>query len=445
MHEIKVSVIIPVYNTEPYLKQCLDSIQKQTLHEIEIICVDDGSSDNSVKIIEGYKNNDDRFSLICKKHQDGTGAGPARNLGLQHAKGKYVIFLDADDFFEPNMLEEMYLRAEQMIAQIVICNAFVYNNVTGKERIGDLIFSRKYIPQKQVFAGTDFPNTLFQMTWGGAWNLLILHDYVKSKGFQFQATRFQDDVLFTYLALAEADRITALDQPFIHYRQNINTNQSATQYEHIEIMYSAPKMLKEKLAERMLYDTFKTTFLNRFIPPMIMFLLNQRDYQSFNKCYDLLRGELAHDLDLIDYLSLPFDKIDMLYIYNEYRSITEKTSIEYLLSRSVPRILSSTYQIPKVLDNCNVILYGAGGYGKRVYAKILEYHNACKVVGWVDKDYKKIGFPVQSPNSILNEDYDYILITIGDENIQKIVKKNLCEMNICEEKILTLERIKTEK
>ena len=101
--KIIASIIIPVYNAEEYLSQCINSVINQTLKEIEIICVDDGSEDNSLAILEKFSQLDSR---IVVKHQSNSGAGAARNCGLKFAKGKYLTFLDADDFFEAQMIED---------------------------------------------------------------------------------------------------------------------------------------------------------------------------------------------------------------------------------------------------------------------------------------------------------------------------------------------------
>lgn len=113
----KVSVILPVYNGEKYLKQCLDSICSQTLKEIEILCVDDGSTDHTAEILADYAKKDERIRVI---HQANAGAGAARNNGLRQASGEYLSFLDADDFFEPDMLERAYAKAKEEDAQIVV-------------------------------------------------------------------------------------------------------------------------------------------------------------------------------------------------------------------------------------------------------------------------------------------------------------------------------------
>ena len=106
----KVSVIVPVYNVEPYLEECLRSLLGQTLTDIEIICVNDGSTDNSGKILEKYRQNDDRIIIAWQKN---SGLSAARNRGLDIAKGKYIYFCDSDDYLQTNALEYSYKLAEE--------------------------------------------------------------------------------------------------------------------------------------------------------------------------------------------------------------------------------------------------------------------------------------------------------------------------------------------
>ena len=111
-----ISVIVPMYNAEIYLRQNLDSILNQTLKDIELICVDDGSTDSTLKILKEYQEKDSRIIIIQQKNQK---AGIARNNGLKVAKGKYIIFLDADDFFKDTMLEELFLQKILKILYLV--------------------------------------------------------------------------------------------------------------------------------------------------------------------------------------------------------------------------------------------------------------------------------------------------------------------------------------
>ena len=102
---VKISIIVPVYNTEPYLEQCLDSIINQTLEDIEIICVNDGSTDNSLSVLEEYASKDNRIKII---NQENEGPGFARNNGLKSVNGEYVLFVDSDDWIELNTCEALY-------------------------------------------------------------------------------------------------------------------------------------------------------------------------------------------------------------------------------------------------------------------------------------------------------------------------------------------------
>ena len=124
--KIKVSVIIPVYNVEDYIEKCLDSVVNQTLKEIEIIVVNDGAKDNSMKKIEKYFS-DSRIKIINK--QNG-GLSSARNAGLKIAKGEYISFIDSDDFIEEKMLEDLYSENEN--ADIVFSDNFNYNMLDSK-------------------------------------------------------------------------------------------------------------------------------------------------------------------------------------------------------------------------------------------------------------------------------------------------------------------------
>lgn len=121
----KVSVILPVYNVERYLKKCMDDILGQTLREIEVICIDDGSTDGSLGILREYEQKDERVRVL---EQENTGAAFARNRGMELAKGEYLSFLDSDDFYEPEMLERAYLRAKETQADVTIFRGNRYDD-----------------------------------------------------------------------------------------------------------------------------------------------------------------------------------------------------------------------------------------------------------------------------------------------------------------------------
>ncbi|MBR6222807.1 MAG: glycosyltransferase family 2 protein [Lachnospiraceae bacterium] len=128
-YDIKVSVIVPVYDAEKYLEQCLDSIVNQTLKEIEIICVDDGSTDSSMEILNRFKENDPRITVLS---QQNLFAGVARNNGKSHARGKYLVFWDSDDYFYETALEKMYSQCERMMQTSVFAEAISFWKIWAK-------------------------------------------------------------------------------------------------------------------------------------------------------------------------------------------------------------------------------------------------------------------------------------------------------------------------
>ena len=140
----EISVIIPIYNGEKYLKECLDSVINQTFKDIEIICVNDGSTDDTSKILNFYSKKDNRIIII---NQPNSGAGAARNNALKIATGKYLSILDADDIFETNMLEIAYHKAEKFKADITVYSCDVFS----KGYISKMVNSRNRINEKIIF------------------------------------------------------------------------------------------------------------------------------------------------------------------------------------------------------------------------------------------------------------------------------------------------------
>lgn len=146
--DIKVSIIIPVYNVEKYLRKCLDSVVNQTLKEIEIILVDDGSTDSSAEICKSYLN-DSRVKLFFQNNQ---GAYGARQNGLSHADGEYIGFVDADDWIEPEMYEHMYEAACKEHADIVVAGVYWDNDKARPENFPHGVYNRARI-ESEILPG----------------------------------------------------------------------------------------------------------------------------------------------------------------------------------------------------------------------------------------------------------------------------------------------------
>ena len=211
----KVSVIIPVYNGETYLRKCLDDILAQTLKEIQVICVNDGSTDGTLDILKEYAGKDSRVLVL---DQENTGAGAARNNGLLHAEGEYLSFLDADDFFEPEMLMEAYRHAEKKKADITVFRGDRYDDTEEHYIPMDYSVKSSQLPGKDPFSYHDIPDHTFTVFVGWAWDKLYRRDFVmKDEYLRFQNLRTSNDLFFVFSSLTKAEKISVLDKKLIHH------------------------------------------------------------------------------------------------------------------------------------------------------------------------------------------------------------------------------------
>lgn len=254
----KVSVIIPVYNVEEYLRECLDSIVKQTLREIEIICVDDGSTDNSLEILKEYAKKDNRITVITQKNLH---AGVARNAGLAVAKGEYLSFLDSDDFFEINMLEETYSKAKSDNAEIIIFGNYVYDQ-TKQEDIRKTTYLEKFI-EKSPFRPEEFSKDLFLISNPNAWTKLFKRETIIANNVFFENYTSCNDITFVNTMLTLVKKISLTNTPYVHYRINTKINISADRGAKASCFIYAVKKLENNLKKHQTYGTYKETLETR--------------------------------------------------------------------------------------------------------------------------------------------------------------------------------------
>ena len=203
----KVSVIVPVYNVEKYLSKCLDSLVNQTLEDIEILVVNDGSPDNSQAIIDDYAvRYPDKIRAFVKENG---GLSDARNFAVPHATGEYIAFVDSDDFVDLDMYEQMYTKASETDADVVCCPiTFEYMNKVVKNYFDpNIIFGSNAI---------EAPNLLNHAN-SYAWNKLIKLGLWIQHGFKFPVKQFFEDSAVMYEVLLHANKIECVNVPFYHY------------------------------------------------------------------------------------------------------------------------------------------------------------------------------------------------------------------------------------
>lgn len=210
---IKLSIIIPIYNAEKYIKTCLDSILEQRIDEIEIIMINDGSKDNTQAILEEYSNQyPNKIKIVTK--QNG-GQGSARNIGIDMAKGEYVTFIDIDDIIEKEMLQQMYQKAKQENLDVVVCD---YYEIRGQVKVH----------KKAIQNITEDIKKNYIVCVAGPCNKLIKTELLKKHSLYFLENGIYEDIAMIPLIGVYANKIGYIEKPYYHYyirtRLNYETN-----------------------------------------------------------------------------------------------------------------------------------------------------------------------------------------------------------------------------
>ncbi len=211
--EIKVSIIMPVYKVENYVAKAIESIQNQTLTDFEFLIVDDGTPDRSGEICDQYAERDPRITVI---HKENSGAPSARNIAIDMAKGKYLYFLDSDDWAEPMMLEELYNLAEINHAQLVIAGFYIDTYFKQDQYMttdyipADAIYQTKEEFRKDAYKLFD-KNMLYP-----PWNKLFLRQYVLENKLYFPTT-FWDDFPFNLSVIKNIEKVAVTSKQYYHF------------------------------------------------------------------------------------------------------------------------------------------------------------------------------------------------------------------------------------
>lgn len=269
-----VSLLVPVYNVEKYLAQCLDSACGQTLEDIEIICINDGSSDSSRDIIQSYVDEDERFRVIDKPN---SGYGASMNKGLNAALGKYVGILESDDFMEPDALEKLFNAAEREEAQVAKANFWLHWS-TPQPR--DVLF--EVVPSHRTNCVVDTQREYdIYYSKDSIWSAIYRRDFLFENGIRFLETpgASYQDTSFDFKVWACAQRVVFLADPVVHYRQDneaSSVNSSGKVYCVCDEYSEIHRFLEEDAAK------------NHLIP-----IVEKMKYDAYMWNYERLASDLA--------------------------------------------------------------------------------------------------------------------------------------------------------
>lgn len=257
--KIKFSVITPVYNVQNYLPECLGSIIGQTMRDIEIICVDNGSTDKSLSILKQYAKKDKRIKVLEIGKAD---AGTARNAGLDVAVGEYLYFIDSDDYCEKDLLEKAYEVITREKSDVLVFRADRFDSATGKRKEMWYSLVEADLPKERPFRPEAMRGHLFNSFQNWPWNKVFRRSFIEEKKIRFQEVVRANDVLFVYLALAQAEKISVLDEVLIHYRVGNKNSLQSTNHLAPVAFWDAYRETKKALQRIGLYEKYEKSYLN---------------------------------------------------------------------------------------------------------------------------------------------------------------------------------------
>ena len=331
----KVSVIIPIYNVEKYLRQCLDSVVNQTLQDIEIICVNDGSTDSSGKIAEEYAKQDGRIKVI---HKENSGYGASMNIGLAASNAEYIGILESDDIAKPNMFEFLYNLAVKYDCEVVKSDFYLYYSKNNKLIKNDCLKDRKINKVTNIQEDIGILSICPSI-----WSAIYKKEFITNNNIRFLETAgaSYQDTSFYHKVMLTAKRVFLTEEAFVLYRQdneNSSVNSKGKVYcivdEYKEDHNFIEKQPELKQYEQYIYmlqfkgyswnverlsDKFKEEFYNYF-------------YEEFKNYYDnkLLQNEFYLYLDYVDFDS--FLKNPKAYYKKYFKYKNRLTPLEQIFS-----------------------------------------------------------------------------------------------------------------
>lgn len=462
MDEIKVSVIVPVYNGETYLEECMESILSQSYKNIEVIFVDDGSTDRSAELIQSFQERDHRVVLIRQTNQY---AGIARNRGFDAATGKYVMFLDADDYFDSSLVEKMVSAMQRNHADIAICKSRGYDEKAKKEHQLAGALNLELLPEKEVFSKEDVPEYIFQLTAGWAWDKMYRAGFIREKNLRFQGTRVANDELFVDLSLGEAEAIVAVRDELVIHRTNVITSIEYTRERFWHCGYEMLAEEKKELESRGLFPMLKRSFVNRAAKYITWNVCSITTAEYFSEYYSFLTERAIEELEIVGY---PSEYYDDPFVCETLHRIEKLSEIEFLCTRIrelnqtvaerdlyVQELLSDMgclqermrwmkegkrWIFPDSLmpDGARVVIYGFGDVGSYWFEDI-QRSGRMKLVMVVDKNYDRFetdAVKIHPVEDVDGAEYDYILIAVNEKETADEIRGVLTGRKIAPEKIL---------
>ena len=441
----KISIIIPVYNVEKYLEKCLNSIMVQTLQEMEIICINDGSTDNSAQILDKLALTDNRIKVF---HCENKGAGEARNFGFEKSTGEFVLFFDSDDYIEKkDALEILYKKAIETSSEIVICKSQLLEQET--QEINEINYSIKQnlLNNKESFSPQEIAPCIFQFCVGWPWDKLYKADFIRKNNLQFQNLRHSNDTYFVLMSLVLANKISILEKSLIIHR-NHNKSLANTRIKEPNCFYFALEKLYNELKRSNLYDIYQQSFINFCLSFSLWHINSIKDKKTKNimiKCAKKIMQMINFNSFDINYF---YDK-SLYYEFYALLNIKKYLKYYYLLKYKIFKNKFDLFKYYKNMAFANlhqllennketICFWGASIFLEEF---LKQYKIEPNVIGIIDKSPTKIGeklnnIKIFSPNELGILNPQKIILTIKNNNdiilndIQEFIQENHLDIKL---------------
>ena len=261
----KFSIIIPVYNVEKYLVECLESIVNQSFKDFEVICVNDGSTDNSLEILQKYAENDERFKVLNQENQ---GQGVARNNALNIANGEYILFVDPDDFIELNMLEVFNERLDIQNVDVAFFDYQIFGENTKTKIVRFMDEMKKIfnlnINDNLVFNWQELVKDNFRYTAMMVWNKVYSNKFLKENHIQFAPNKHAEDHIFSISATLLANKISYIKKTLYYYRKRSDSSVNKVS-ENNFCIFENIAIVADFLKQNNLYKKYEHDFRNYIV------------------------------------------------------------------------------------------------------------------------------------------------------------------------------------
>lgn len=369
--EYLISIVVPLFNIEKYVSECIESIRAQTYENIQIILVDDGSTDKSGEICDKHALLDQRIEVI---HQQNEGLVAARKRGLENAKGQYIGFVDGDDYVAPDMFEK--LLAEMEISNADFVHSGYFQN--GKKAVP---FQKEVLQISEPTVKAEFLKTAVFGVDGyvspSIWSKLFKAEFIKKNYSQVpNKAQYGEDLINLCLCIVNGNCVSLLDEAYYYYR------------------YRQDSFTNER---------------------------NQRGLENIFKCYENLCAVLEN--------CKIFDALKKAMVEYSSRNILHKISV---FSGDKFRMESYCYPFAEEIQGKRIVIYGAGAVGKDYYAQISRYTD-CQIAAWVDMHPEKYDYPytkIEGIDVLDMIDFDILIIAVRKEELAEEIYQQLVSKNI---------------